>query len=417
MTAAGNHRGGAALIVEDDPVQVKIIQAMMRQLGVESFVAADVKEARRLLRDACIEWILLDLKLGEESGLDLLHNLDAVQKPRSVVLVSGCDKKTQAAATRLAQARGVHVAGSLSKPINRDELGRLLSETTPAHPLRSLRPESTAVCAADLASAIEAGEIVPMYQPKVSLSTGIPIGVEALARWPSPTMGDVGPDVFIPLAESSGQIRPLTEIVLRKALEACARWTDEFPGLALSVAVNVSPLAIDCELLAFVGTVLKETRVPANRLVLEITEGNDVGNSFEVSDVLTRLRIIGVQLSIDDFGTGYASLLSLFRMPFNELKLDREFVSLASNDVDAERMLRSIVSMANEMGLRTIAEGIETEDALRCLRDYGCDAGQGWLWAPALTESDLVQWLRSGADGWVPAAQDGGRCVHPLRGR
>lgn len=416
MTAASNHRGGAALIVEDDPVQVKIIQAMMRQLGVESFVATNVNEARRLLRDAGIEWILLDLKLGEESGLDLLRNLDAVQKPRSVVLVSGCDKKTQAAATRLAQAQGVHVAGSLSKPINRDELRRLLSETTPVHPLQSFQRESTAVCAADLASAIEAGEIVPMYQPKISLSSGIPIGVEALSRWLSPTMGDVSPDVFIPLAEASGQIRSLTEIVLRKALEACARWTDEFPGLSLSVAVNVSPLAIDCELLAFVATVLKETRVPANRLVLEITEGNDIGNSFEVSDVLTRLRIIGVQLSIDDFGTGYASLLSLFRMPFNELKLDRAFVASASSDVDADRMLRSIVGMAHEMGLRTIAEGIETEDALRCLQAYGCDAGQGWLWAPALTENDLVQWLRSGVSGWVPAGKGEGRCTPSLPG-
>ncbi|SDB92738.1 two-component system response regulator [Paraburkholderia lycopersici] len=416
MTEASNDRGGAALIVEDDPVQIKIIQAMTNQLDVETVMATNVNEALRLLRDTSIEWILLDLKLGEEFGLDLLRNLGAIQPPRSVILVSGCDKKTQAAAMRLAQTQGVHVAGSLSKPINRDELGRLLKQRTPNHPLQSSQREPAAVCAADLASAIEAGEIVPLYQPKISLSSGIPIGVEALARWPSPKMGNISADVFIPLAESSGQIRSLTEIVLRKALEACARWTDEFPHLSLSVAVNVSPLAIDWALLAFVGTVLKETGVPASRLVLEITEGNDLGNSFEVSDVLTRLRIIGVQLSIDDFGTGYASLLSLFRMPFNELKLDRAFVSSASSDVDADRMLRSIVRMAHEMGLRTIAEGIETEDALRCLQDYGCDAGQGWLWAPALTENNLVQWLRSGVGGWVPAGYDGGRCVPALPG-
>jgi EAL domain-containing protein (putative c-di-GMP-specific phosphodiesterase class I)/FixJ family two-component response regulator len=390
MYAPDNSGRPAVLIVEDDPVQLRVLTAMTRRLGVASLPASSVEEARAVLRTNEIRTVLLDLQLGEEAGLDILRNLSNDAPPCSVVFISGCDERTRTAASRLAHAQGVHVAGSLSKPIRMDELASLLESTSACawQPTPKQRPRVTPV---ELIGALAGNQITAEFQPKVSLADRRAIGVEALARWRSPMYGNVSPDIFIPLAEECGKLRALTEVVLRVSLQACARWRGQFPDV--SVAVNVAPSLVDYGLVELVGKLLDETKVPAKSLVLEITESSMIGDSLSVSDVLTRLRISGVQLSIDDFGTGYSSLVSLLRMPFNELKLDRLFVACATRDNDAARILRSLIVLSRELGLRSVAEGIETEEVSDRLREFGCDSGQGWLWSAALKESDLVPWL------------------------
>lgn len=390
MLDLSSHSKGAVLIVEDDPVQLKMLQAMTRKLGVTSCAAETVQQAEVLLANPEIRMVLLDLQLGSEAGLDLLRTLGGDSLARPVAFVSGCDERTRTAATGIAQAYGVHVAGSLGKPARLEELAALL-DCTPASAWRPTPKEAPAVAARDLAAAIASRQVMPKFQPKIELSTGMPIGVEALARWRSPMYGVVSPEIFIPLAEASGQIRMLTECILSASLEACARWREHFPGL--TVAVNVAPSIVDLETLGLITRLLDLTGVPAGSLVVEVTESSMIGDSVAAGDVLTRLRIAGVQLSIDDFGTGHSSLVSLLRMPFNELKLDRMFVSTAVQNPDAERILGSLITLAREMGLRSVAEGVETEEVRRRLLEFGCDAAQGWLWSPALDERDLIDWL------------------------
>jgi EAL domain-containing protein (putative c-di-GMP-specific phosphodiesterase class I) len=141
-----------------------------------------------------------------------------------------------------------------------------------------------------------------------------------------------------------------------------------------------------------------ESGVAPEQLVIEVTESEAIGESVVICDVLTRLRIRGVRLAIDDFGTGHSSLMSLLCMPFSELKLDRRFVSESTRNPDAQRILRAIIAMAHEMGLRTVAEGIETESVRLALVRLGCEVGQGWLWSAALNEDALGKWLSSYAD-------------------
>ncbi|MDR8396520.1 MULTISPECIES: EAL domain-containing response regulator [Paraburkholderia] len=383
---------GTVLIIEDDPVQSKVLQSMTTKLGFDVCTAASLNEARERLGTLAIDTVLLDLRLGNEAGLDVLRSMRGKAAPRSLILTSGCDERTRTAAVRLAHAYGVHVAGSLGKPVTLGQLSDLLC-TMPACAWKPTPREVPRVTRADVAAALEGGHIRPHFQPKVCLASGGITGVEALARWRSPLFGNVPPDVFIPVIEAEGLSRKFTHFMLRESLRACAAWRHFFPDV--SVAVNVSPALVDQELMTQVIALLHETHVPAESLILEITETSALGCSIQINDVLTRLRIFGVQLSIDDFGTGHSSLASLFRLPFNELKLDRLFTANADRDQDAERILRAVVAMANEMGLRCVAEGVETEAVRHRLARMGCSLGQGWLWSPAVAEEELINVLNA----------------------
>ena len=217
-----------------------------------------------------------------------------------------------------------------------------------------------------LAAAILGGLILPHYQPKVSLRDRRVVGVEALARWPDCANGDgMSPEIFVPLAERSGQIVPLTLHIMRTALEACARWRVRHQDCC--VAVNISPLVLaDPTLPDVIEQMLTETGLGPGALIAEITESTVIANPTVAAEVLTRLRIKGIELSIDDFGTGHSSLLTLLRLPFSELKIDRSFISMCETDAEAWKIVRATISMARELGLRVVAEGIETERSPPC---------------------------------------------------
>ncbi|ALK31051.1 EAL domain-containing response regulator [Burkholderia plantarii] len=388
-TAAGI---GLVLIVEDDVVQRRVLQAMLARLGRPCLTAASLREARACLADQRVTTVLLDLRLDGEAGLDLLDSLGEGSRSCSLVLMSGCDQRTRAATVKLAQACGVRVAGALGKPIRDDELAALLRMSPDGAPRRPAE-DLPRVTADDIRLAIAAGHIKPQFQPKIALATGAPVGVEALARWHSPLLGTIAPDVFVPVAEAGGETFALTELMLTESLAACARWSRRHPDL--TVAVNVPPSVIGPALAAAVTHQLKRHGLPPSSLVLKITENRLVSDSLETAERLARLRIDGVQLSIDDFGTGYSSLVSLLRIPFNEIKLDRLFVSNALRDPDADRILRAVIAMSHEMGLRCVAEGIDSVEIRDRLARYGCAVGQGWLWSKAMSEAQLTAWLDS----------------------
>jgi EAL domain-containing protein (putative c-di-GMP-specific phosphodiesterase class I) len=299
------------------------------------------------------------------------------------------------------------VAGSLAKPVDGPTLAKLLQAREPAPDAPSPPREACRrVTALELELALDDECIYPEFQPKISLATGRPLGVEALARWRSPVRGTIAPDAFIAIAEAAGEMPRLTERMLSASMAACGRWRGRYP--TLNLAVNVPPSVIGPALATTVTRLLAWHRLPPSALTLEITESCLLSDSLATADVLTRLRIHGVQLSIDDFGTGYASLATLLKIPFNEIKLDRLFVSNALRDPDADRILRAVIAMSHEMGLHCVAEGIDSADVRDRLRQYHCDAGQGWFWARAMDERALLAWLDGGAPHATAVVQAGG---------
>jgi EAL domain-containing protein (putative c-di-GMP-specific phosphodiesterase class I) len=218
------------------------------------------------------------------------------------------------------------------------------------------------------------------------------IGVEALARWHSPTLGNIPPGLFIPVAERFGLIDPLTWYILDEALSAFRAWRVASPEMTL--AVNLSPLSLtDLSLPERVSDALAKADVPAAALVLEVTESAVMTDCVAAADILTRLRIRDVKLSIDDFGTGHSSLLSLMRLPFSELKIDQSFVRDCLVDPEAPKIIRGIVSVARDLGLKLVAEGIETEPVARLMEELGCLVGQGYLFSPPLPAAALFERL------------------------
>src|SRR5438034_7069806 len=230
--------------------------------------------------------------------------------------------------------------------------------------------------AGELRRSIPQGELVLHYQPQVTLATGAVRSVEALVRWNHPREGVMPPDRFIPMAEETGIIHPLTAWVIDTALEQLCKWLGQ--GIDVSVSLNVSPRNIeDHSLEEMVARALGNFKVEPNRLTLEITEG--VAIAAAAAKALRRLHEIGVRIALDDFGTGYSSLLYLMRLPLNEIKIDRSFVSALASDPDSGAIVRSAVGLGHNLGLRVVAEGLQDRVAEAVLVEAGCDAAQGFL--------------------------------------
>jgi diguanylate cyclase (GGDEF)-like protein len=251
---------------------------------------------------------------------------------------------------------------------------------------------------ADLQAAIAAGDIEVHFQPQIRLADGRFLGAEALARWRHPERGWISPGVFIPLAEKSGLIGALAEQVLETACREALRWPGG-AGADSIVAVNVSPAQFAYEdVFSQVQAVLARIPFPARRLELEITEGLLMRDVRAALVILDQFSALGIRLAIDDFGTGYSSLNYLKHFPLHKLKIDQSFVRDLLNS-DSDRMIvETIVSLAVGLGLRTIAEGIETEAHHQLLRELGCDEGQGYWYGRPMPGDDLLAWLAAWED-------------------
>ena len=379
------------LVVDDERIQRMIVIRSVAPLGYAVDSAASLQEAAARLAEYRYDVVILDLSLGETEGISLLQTLRMGDSDPVLVFISRLDERVLAASLRLAASMGFRVAGTLRKPASPGAL-RVMLRDLPARRAARAEPGQVPPTVAELADAIDSGAIVPHFQPKVSLHDRRVTGVEALARWPRPGGQRMPPDIFVPLAEQSELIAPLTFHIMRASLEACARWHEWHPDCR--VAVNLSPLILaDPGLPDKVERLLFETGLGPGALIAEITESTVIADPVIAAEVLTRLRIKGIELSIDDFGTGHSSLLALLRLPFSELKIDRSFVSQCDTDPEAWKIVRATVSMARELGLRVVAEGVETEAVAARLRGIGCDTGQGWLFARAMAESDLLAWL------------------------
>ena len=242
-----------------------------------------------------------------------------------------------------------------------------------------------------LREALEAGDLELHYQPKVSLTDGHVVGVEALVRWRHAERGLIPPDEFVPLAERTGLVHRLTAYVLRAALDQVSEWWAQ--GLHVPVAVNVSMRDLqETDLAGLVAAELDSHGLPPTALMLEVTESVLALDAGRAVTTLRELASLGVSSSLDDFGTGYSSLLLLEQLPVSEIKIDRSFVRRLDTDGEAG-MVRSIVGFAHGLGLSVVAEGIETSHAWKVLREMGCDVAQGYRVARPMPVPETTAWL------------------------
>jgi diguanylate cyclase len=257
----------------------------------------------------------------------------------------------------------------------------------------------------ELRTAISAGQLVCHYQPKIRTRDGGVHSVEALVRWRHPTRGLLRPDQFLHYAERGGLMRPLATTVLNMALRQARDWRER--GAPLTVAVNLSVTnLIDVDLIDLIGELLEIYRVPADALILEITEGVLSADALRSRSVVEALQRLGIKLSIDDFGTGWSSLARLHDISVDELKLDGVFIGRLVENPRSIAIVRSTVALAHSLGAALVAEGVEDVDTLDALTSFGCDITQGYLHCPPLPPHELDRWLDKRAGGSTTRTAD-----------
>lgn len=247
-----------------------------------------------------------------------------------------------------------------------------------------------------LSEALQDEQFTLHYQPKVEMKSGMVVGLEALLRWHHSTLGLLSPEQFIPIAERSGVIRPLSRWVLQEVVHQCALWREE--GLLIPIAVNLSGLDLeDRELPAYLDTLLSGWQVPARFIELEITETAAIADHEVGAEVLRALSALGVSLAIDDFGIGYSSLQRLRLLPVNTIKIDKSFVIDADGGGQGMVFVDTITRLGHRLGLKVVAEGVECRESWDRLVRAGCDVGQGYHISRPLPGEAMTRWLRNGA--------------------
>ena len=393
------------LIVDDEAAARELFADVAEGLGFVAAEASNLSEFTIALERFDPTALLLDLSLQETDGVELLRTLGELKCPSPVLLVSGQDTRVLATAQRLGNMFGLAMRGVLQKPVNLPDLEAALSAMLCAPPTAS---------ADRLAAAINNDELVIHFQPKIDLQCGdlFPVvGSEALVRWNHPERGLVPPGEFIPLAEESGLIGPMTEAVLRDAIAQLSSWRGA--GINLPVSVNLSPTQLtDLALPDRMTGLLAAADLDPSALIVEITEQAAMSDIGKATHILTRLRLKNIEVSLDDFGAGYSSLIEIYRMPLSELKLDRSLIVDLDKDLNARTVVKAIVALARELSLPVCAEGIETEQTARFLQSIGCEKGQGFYFArplPAGQFAEFVSARRSAAPaGKLIAGSAGG---------
>jgi len=371
------------LILDDDPGVLTFLGEVGRGYRYDVALTQSVDELRACYEAFGPSLIILDLQYAHGDGIEVLSYLKQHGCQAPIVLISGFDTRVLETARRVGLDYGLTIVDALVKPIRPDTLGGVLN----AH-----REPETEEWAGELREAIDQDDLTVYYQPKVRVSDGHLVGFEALARWPHPGRGAISPARFIPLAEQTGLIRPLTAQVLDRAIRDRASWA--VTGHDLTVAVNLSPLLLtDDHLLPDLIHLLGRYRLAPAAVTLEVTESAAMQNPAVTLEILGRLRLRGFNLALDDFGTGYSNLAMLHRMPFNELKIDRSFIVDVNASRDSQVIVGALAGLARQLGLTTVAEGVEDLETWAWLRSVGVEQIQGFGIARPMPADQVVDWI------------------------
>lgn len=383
------------LLVIDDEVGIRtLVRRIGHQAGFdvqEAGAAAELRAGLQQTQDV----IALDLAMPDIDGIEVIRELAQTGCKARLILISGFDRRVLGTAARLAAGLGLNVEGALSKPFSVTDLLALLKAEQPTPGGGAARPE---VSAGELRRALDAGELLVHFQPQIEFADGGWCGVEALVRWQHPQYGLIHPAQFIPLAQAEEFAMPVTLRVLELAL-AGYRELAESAGYEGALAINIPGSALsDVHFPEHVMARIAACRIAHRRIAFEVTETSLANQPTVAADILARLRIKGFNLSIDDFGTGYSSLESLHRLPFTELKIDMQFVQAAETDGVARAIVENSIELAKQLGMRVIAEGVQTAGQWRWLKARGCHLAQGFLVSRPLPAAGLRTWW----DAWRP---------------
>lgn len=388
----------SVLVVDDSSVQRQHAVSLCAELGIPRiYEASHGAEALDLIA-ALPEppgVLIIDLEMPGMNGVELIQNLRKRGARIPVIVASSRESSLINAVETMTQALGMEVLAGLQKPLHLMQIASALSCRSDASK-PSIETGHVDFTLDDLRKALDANELLPYFQPKLDVRTGVIKGVEALARWILPDGRMIPPDRFISVAENNGLIHALTLSMTEQACAQAAHWNKR--GLRLSMAINLSPHLLESD--QFVDDVCKlidRHAVRADQIVWEITESSVVANLGAALGVLARLRLKGFGLSLDDYGTGFSSMQQLARMPFTELKVDRSFVHGAAERDHLRVILQSALDMASRLNLVTVAEGVERLEDWRLLQEYGCSLGQGYLVARPMPGPELPVWLRTHA--------------------
>jgi EAL domain-containing protein (putative c-di-GMP-specific phosphodiesterase class I)/CheY-like chemotaxis protein len=382
------------LVLDDEPFMLKLLGQMLASLGYASVTTCDSGRAALELvdnPDSRPDLILLDLNMPEMDGVEFVRHLVEYHYSGALILVSGEDERVLQSVEKLVRAHKITGLGHLSKPVTPERLAALIEKWAPPSQ-GAIRAAKKIYSENELRAAIANGELINYYQPKVALTTGEVIGVETLMRWRHPRDGMVFPDQFIGIAEQHGLIDELTRVVLSGALAQARIWQDA--GLTWRVAVNLSmDNLVSLDFLDYVADLTAKAGVPPQEMVLEVTESLLMHDQRVPLEILTRLHLKRFRLSIDDFGTGNSSLAQLRDIPFGELKIDQSFVHGAWANDTQRAMFDASLGLAKQLGMESVAEGVEDRADWEFVRKTGCDLAQGYFIAKPMPAEDLPAWL------------------------
>ena len=378
----------SVLIVDDDPIMTSVTKGYLQHQGVGLICeACDGHEALNTLENAELPFDLIfcDLNMPKMDGLQFLRHLAERRYQGEICIVSGEDKSIIRSAEILASKYKLRNRGALSKPVTLDKLITLLTDQGSAEERDSKTLDYTR---SDLVFALVNRNLRTFYQPKIDTRTGALVGAEALARWTHPELGPIPPSSFIPVAEKEGLIDAVTGSVLRETLSALSKWTVSQPDLKMAVNLSGEILG-NVELPDLLLNLCRDANVDPSRVVLEVTESRVLADSILPVEVMGRLRMNRFELSIDDFGTGYSNIERLREYPFTELKIDQAFIRNAANDPFALKCVTASVDLGRALGLRLVAEGVETAEEFAFVTDLGVDEVQGYYFSHALSFEDF----------------------------
>jgi EAL domain-containing protein (putative c-di-GMP-specific phosphodiesterase class I) len=388
--------GMIMLVVEDHDFQRRTVARMLRTLGAQEVLeASDGKQALALIRGSTsIDLVVCDLDMPEMDGMEFIRHLGQAEMQVSVIISSAKELALLDSVEKMAKAYGVQLLGTIEKPVNLMGIKKLVARHGTSKPKVINASVSTpSFNLEQILHGLQLKQFESFFQPKLELASGQLVGAEALARWRHPEHGLIAPYAFIALLEQNKKIDELTFAMLEKTAIECRTWREY--GLELTVSVNLSLASLTDTMLADrITQIVRTAGLDPKHMVLEITETAAMTEVAYALENLARLRMRGFGLSIDDYGTGYSSMQQLARIPFTELKIDQSFVTGSVVNKATRAIVESSVGMARSMGIKSVAEGVETQADWDAMKATGCNVAQGYFIAKPMDAKSFLEFCR-----------------------